>query len=302
MYVYFDHDGGVDDLLCVLFLCKMSDVKLLGVSITPADCYISPALSATEKILSLCSRADIPIALGCLAGRHEFPTVWRDQSELADRVLQPIASSFPMTSPLPAHEFLITTLLKSSERVTLLFTGPLTNLAAALEQKPEIVDKIERLVWMGGAIDVPGNVSCSENLYDYSNATAEWNSYWDSEAVRKVWDSRIPITLVSLDATNEVPVSKEFLEKLQEQQSSWSDLAYKLWGITSNDLYHMWDTLACLLMRYPELSEYENVFCEVITKGTNEGQIQRSSTGRLVQMAIRPKVAEIHQKIYSLLT
>ncbi|MDR4458599.1 nucleoside hydrolase, partial [Bacillus tropicus] len=105
-------------------------------------------------------------------------------------------------SQLPAHDHLIETLRHTAGKSTLLFTGPLTDLARALEKAPEIEEKIDKLVWMDGTFQEVGNVQEPEH-----DGTAEWNAFWDPEAVAKVWESRIKIEMVALESTNQVPLT-----------------------------------------------------------------------------------------------
>src|SRR5262249_26392071 len=106
------------------------------------------------------------------------------------------------------------TIQDSPEPVTVLALGPLTNVASALEATPELADKIENMVVMGGAVDVDGS-----GVSD-ANTSAEWNIYSDPHAARLAFESGVPITLVPLDATNEVPVTPEFVEKLNAEKST----------------------------------------------------------------------------------
>src|SRR3990172_6086860 len=213
--VYFDNDAGVDDLLSVVFLLGMKDIEVLGIGLTPADCYLETGLPATLKILELLGHTDIPVAGGALGGRHPFPHEWRIHSNLVNNlpILNERGGPYIKPQPIPAHQLLINQLRTAADKVALLFTGPLTNLAAALDLAPDIESKIERLYWMGGAIEVKGNV-----LPPGGDGTAEWNVYWDSVSAARVWKSKIPITLVGLDATDHVPVTEEFLHRLARQR------------------------------------------------------------------------------------
>ncbi|MDQ2653615.1 MAG: nucleoside hydrolase, partial [Chloroflexota bacterium] len=134
------------------------------------------------------------------------------------------------------------TIQDSPEPVTVLALGPLTNVAAALEATPELADKIENMVVMGGAVDVDGSFVSDENT------TAEWNIYSDPHAARLAFESGVPITLVPLDATNEVPVTPEFVEKLEAEKSTPAAefvaqlLANNAESIASGS-YYFWDPL-----------------------------------------------------------
>ncbi|MDQ7176762.1 nucleoside hydrolase, partial [Staphylococcus chromogenes] len=88
------------------------------------------------------------------------------------------------------------------EKVTLLFTGPLTDLAKAIKYDNSILKNIEKLVWMGGTFLDKGNVEEPEH-----DGTAEWNAFWDPEAVETVFNSDIAIDMVALESTNQVPLT-----------------------------------------------------------------------------------------------
>lgn len=297
--VFFDHDAGVDDLLSIIFLLAMKQVKPLGIGVTPADCYLETGLPATLKILELLKRAEIPVAGGVLNGRHEFPSGWRHHSDTVDALplLNETGGPHIAAQTLPAHELLIQTARASSDPVTLLFTGPLTNLAAALDLAPDIEQRFERLYWMGGAVDVPGNV-----LPPYGDGTAEWNAYWDAPAAARVWRSTIPITLVGLDATDSVPVTLDFLRRLARQRRfPLSDLAGQCWAVTVNTGYHLWDTLTTLSIGFPDLITVCDVPCEIVTEGPSEGRTLAAPGGRLVQVAGPVNAAQVYDTVLTLL-
>ncbi|RKJ11464.1 purine nucleosidase, partial [Butyricicoccus sp. 1XD8-22] len=95
----------------------------------------------------------------------------------------------------------------------LLFVGPLTDLARALYLAPEIVEKIEKLVWMGGSFLEKGNVEEPEH-----DGTAEWNAFWDPKAVAIVWNTNIPIDLVALESTKKVPLTNDIRKMWAKQR------------------------------------------------------------------------------------
>lgn len=303
--VFFDHDAGVDDLLCIIFLMGMKDVEVLGIGVTPADCYLPTGLPATLKILDLLGHPHIPVAGGTLDGRHPFPHEWRVHSDLVDGL--PILNARPHPQPvaISAHQLLIdkvrtATSGAASAKVTLLFTGPLTNLAAALDLAPDIEPKIERLYWMGGAVDVPGNVYAPQA--PEADGTAEWNVYWDSVAAVRVWQSSIPITLVGLDATDKVPVSADFLERLaQQKQYLLSNLASQAWEFVRGTGYHLWDTLTTLALNYPDLLTVHDVACKIIVDGPGDGRTLRDPNGRIVQVAYDVDPERVYSTVLELL-
>jgi purine nucleosidase len=84
--VLMDHDGGVDDYLATLLLMTMDHIQPLGIIVTPADCYIQPAVSATRKILDLIGRSDIPVAESTVRGINPFPPIYRRDSFIVDHL------------------------------------------------------------------------------------------------------------------------------------------------------------------------------------------------------------------------
>src|SRR6185436_17215479 len=119
--VYFDNDAGVDDLLSVILLLGMNQVEVLGIGVTPADCYLETGLEATLKILQMLGRTHIPVAGGTLAGRHAFPHAWRVHSDLVNALPILNRQPHPPPAPIPAHEQLIARVRAASGPVTLLF-------------------------------------------------------------------------------------------------------------------------------------------------------------------------------------
>jgi purine nucleosidase len=294
--VLFDHDGGIDDFLSLLLLLTYDDVDLLGISITPADTLIEAAVPATRKILDLVGRSDVEVAGGTLDGRHPFPLAWRvDAYKVNDMpILNQRAEVKAPVSDLPAHEFMARSLLHADRPVTLLMTGPLTNLAWVIDHHPRAAASIGEIAWMGGALDVPGNV-----LLEGHDGTAEWNAYWDPTAAKRVWDSGIPITLFSLDATNQVPVTSEFRRAFGLQyEYPLSAAAGCFWAMTSaweiethQPAYYCWDTLTTAYLARPDLCTFRDVRCDVVTGGPGEGRTIVTDSGRRVNAADRVDAA-----------
>src|SRR5262245_12899868 len=82
--VLFDHDGGVDDYLATMLLMTFEHVQVLGVVVTPADCYVNASVSATRKILDLMGRSEVPVAESTVRGLHPFPREYRRDSICID--------------------------------------------------------------------------------------------------------------------------------------------------------------------------------------------------------------------------
>lgn len=297
-----DHDGGVDDLLSLMLVLTMPHINLRGVCITPADCYLDWAAEATAKICGIFGRSEIPIAVGDLHGINAFPAEWRAQPRIINALPEMLArplESVPL-SPLPARAFLAEQLAAAAEPVTILMTGPASNLAAALEAHPDLRQNIAEVVWMAGALDVPGNVRTFAH-----DGSAEWNVFWDPVAARKLIEMRLPLTIFPLDATNHVPVTLGFLRKLAAQRRHLlADLAGQFWATTINTiphvdyLYHMWDTLATGYLGCPQAITFRKMEISVVDSGVNAGQmVYAPESGQWAKIATAVDVPVFHEYI-----
>lgn len=150
--VYFNHDGSVDDLVSLLLLLQMSDVHLTGVGVVGADSYLEPALAATRKVIDRFGHdTHLEVAASDSRGVHPFPKEWRLDAFSLDAlpILNESGTIVTPVAPKPAHLDLVDKLQATSEKTTLVMTGPLTDLARALQADPSITAKIEQLYWMG---------------------------------------------------------------------------------------------------------------------------------------------------------
>lgn len=278
-----DHDGGVDDYLATMLLMTMDNVELLGVVVTPADCYIQPAVGATRKILDLMGGDHISVAESKVRGINPFPYLYRRDSFVVDHL--PILNQRDTINtplfPESGENLMIQVLRKAPEPVTLMVTGPLTTVAAALDKAPDIEGKITKLVWMGGALNVPGNV---EKIWEPGqDGSAEWNVYWDPISAAMVWQTGIEIIMCPLDITNTVPVTSEFVQKLgRQRQYPISDLAGQCYALVISQDYYAWDVLATAYLGNPEAYKLREWKTEIITSGISQGNTKIVSGGRKI--------------------
>jgi len=283
--VLMDHDGGVDDYLATMLLMTMDNVQPLGVVVTAADCYAQPAVNATRKILDLMGFSNIPVAESKVRGINPFPNLYRRDSFVVDHF--PILNQQEIiTTPLidqPGEDFTVKVLQQAPEPVTIMATGPLTNIATALQKAPEIATKIQRIVWMGGALNVPGNVE--KNWEPGQDGTAEWNAYWDAISVAQIWDTQIEIIMCPLDITNNVPVTSEIVQQMGKQRNyPISDLAGQCYALVIPQDYYFWDVLATAYLARPDFFQLKEIETEIITHGKSQGRTKIVSPGRKVSV------------------
>lgn len=290
--VFFDHDGATDDIVSLQLLLSMDNIELLGISIIPSDCLMDDAVESTLKLLSLYGKTNVPVAKGTVYGPNPFPYEFRVYAKLINIMPLMINQKINQKQLVeePAVDFMIRLIKESNEPVTMLLTGPCTNFVAAIEKAPEIKEKIEEVVWMGGAVDVDGNVRQFNH-----DGSAEWNIYYDPVASKKLFASGLNIALFSLDSTNQVPVNLSFLKKLADQKEyKGSYLASQIWTPTAKKIdtgshdytYCMWDVLAIGYLGCDQLTTFRKVELDVITKGPKEGKTERSpGNGHWVNVA-----------------
>lgn len=291
----FDHDGAVDDLSALIVLLGAKDkYELKAVTLQPADSFKASATTTTQKVLDFLGVEGVTIAASDLVGLNPFPNEWRADSDKMDaRMNEFLGSLRPhsknLIDPRPAPVVLAD--LLSHDRYTLVLTGPLSNLAAALRLNPAIRQNINHLYIMGGAVRTRGNV-------DEFPEAGEWNFYNSPEDARYVIRSGIQITLVPLDATNHVRVkdplvegSLPVLDLFFNQQAPASLLCHALWDIVkvpvTDGIHFFWDTLTAAVAIDPTIVATERLNIRVRTEKPFEGRTEISQEeGTPVSVAI----------------
>ncbi|RYL94318.1 ABC transporter substrate-binding protein [Sporolactobacillus sp. THM7-4] len=287
--IYFNHDAGVDDLVSLFLLLQMENIELSGVSVIPADGYLKPGIQASRKIIDRFGGGDIEVASSNSRGLNPFPKEWRMHSFFVD-ALPVLNESGRVDAPLSnlyAHEHLIRKVRERKEKTTLLCTGPLTDVARALDAAPDIEEKIDQLIWMGGTLNPVGNVQEPEH-----DGTAEWNAFWDPDAVARVWASRIPIQMVALESTKQVPLTLAVRNRWASlRRFSGVDFIGQCYAFVpplvhfeTNSTYYLWDVLTAVSAGHPELVRIKTVRTKVHVEEPGQGRIEVSEDGRPVDL------------------
>jgi len=296
--VLMDHDGGVDDYLSTALLLTMEHLEVLGIVVTPADCYIKPAVGATRKLLDLMGRSDITVAESTVRGLNPFPRIFRRDSFSVDHF--PILNeSETVRAPLAAETgqaFMVRVLHEAPEQVTILSTGPLSTIAAALELDPSVEYKIKELIWMGGALNVPGNVD--KIIEGGQDGSAEWNVYWDPPAAHRLWQTDIPITICPLDITQNLPVTSEFVRNIaRNRRYPLSDFAGQCYALVTHQDYFFWDVLTTAYLGRPDLFELRKWETAIIPDGPSMGRTLVQPGGKKIKALDSVKTAEFYEYI-----
>ena len=302
--IYFNHDGNIDDLVSYLLLLQAPDIKLLGVGAIDADGYIDPSVEACRKMTDLFNLRgdDLTIARSNSRAVNQFPHEWRMATYSFNYLpmLNESGKIDTQQAKLPAHLDMVEKIKEADEPIALVMTGPLTDLARALDVDPDIEKNIEKLYWMGGSLDGHGNVAMVN-----ADGSQEWNSFWDPYAVKRVFESNIPIQMVGLESTEELPLNDEL-------RQHWASLrkypAMDLIGqgyslivsIPSAELY-LWDVLTTISALYPEVVEPETAKARFITDGLSAGSFVRDPKGREVTLVTKANKDLFFQKMDEIL-
>jgi purine nucleosidase len=285
--VIHDNDGHVDDLLSTILLWLAPEVELQAVTITNGDCYVQQAYEATLKMATFLDLEGAEVGLSEDPMVNDFPENWRRESYIINEL--PIFSENALKKPYQTgrprktQALIADVLANSKSPVILVTTGPLTNVAPVFAERPELKEKVKEVVMMGGAVAVPGNVEQPSH-----DGSAEWNFYADPPAAKAVFDTGVPIRIIPLDVTNKVPITKEFLAKLDEQAetSRASRLAAKVYSLVKGFNYYFWDTLTAAAVVKPELFTFKEMRLDVATNGKSAGKTSSAFFGgRKVKVA-----------------
>ena len=288
--VVIDTDMAVDDWMAILFLLQRPDVTVEAITVTgTGEAHCGPGTRNALDLAALAGDADIPISCGRedpLLGGHTFPTSWRDMVDnLAGLSLPPNPKP---TSSQSAVELLTSVIQDSPQRVVLVTLGPLTNVAEALQSDPSLVDNLEMIYIMGGAVHVPGNLQVPGA--DTDNRVAEWNIYVDPHAAAVVMLSGAPVTLVSLDATNHAPLTMDFYRRLEADRTTpEADFVYQvltqMQDFINSGGYYFWDPLAAAVAIDESLVTVQPQALKVIEEeGPESGRTLAAKDGTTVRV------------------
>jgi purine nucleosidase len=208
--IIIDTDPGVDDALTFLLALASPEIQLEALTTVQGNVSLEKATRNALSVLEMAHATHIPVARGCslplvkpphASGEAVHGSSGMGHTDLPD----------PTSSVVDSHaiDYLIERFLAEPKQISLSAIGPLTNVALAIRKEPRIIDAIQELVIMGGAIRSGGNVS----------PLAEFNIHEDPHAAHIVFHSGIPITLIPLDATYKCLLTGDDIERLNRIDS-----------------------------------------------------------------------------------
>lgn len=267
--IIFDTDPGVDDAQAISLLLASPEVELVGLTTTFGNVYVE---TATRNALLLTELAgqDIPVAQGAAYPLVKTPFPPPDWIHGADGLgNQALPAPKRQPEQVSAAQFIVDKTRERPGEITLVAVGPLGNLAAALQLDPTVVDRVKRVVVMGGAVHTGGNVT----------PAAEANIFSDPHAAKRVLSAAWPMTLVGLDVTHKAVLDPARMKRIASHQGelgkvlqhSFDFYAEFYEGALGIDGCCPHDSCAVAWVLKPDLFTTTQGHIHVVTEGPAEG-------------------------------
>lgn len=215
--VILDVDTGIDDALAILLACRATTLDVQAITCVDGNADVDQVVENTLKVLDAADAPEVPVARGMSRPLVEAPRSARGvhgSDGMGDLDLAPSRRS---AVGVHAVELLRATLAAATEPITLILLAPLTNIAVLVRMHPELLDRLDRIVVMGGAV-ARGNAT----------AAVEYNVRHDPEAAAIVLDCAVPVTMYGLDVFYEPVVPVDDVRKLSNSADPAERLAGRL--------------------------------------------------------------------------
>lgn len=203
--IILDVDTGIDDAIAIMLAVASEDIELLGITVTSGNIHVDKGIINTKRILKVLGHEEIKVYKGSDAPLKRAlvdASHIHGEDGLSGQLLDVVVKSESNGS---AFEFLENAINTYGDELTLVMTGPETNLAKLLEIKPHLKNRISNVIAMGGAINLKGNAT----LF------GEFNIVADPEAAYEAFHAGIKeFVLLSLDVTREALITKSDLKRI----------------------------------------------------------------------------------------
>ena len=275
-----DTDMAPDDVTAIVSLLRDPAVEVLAILVDgTGEAHCQGGMFVARSVVTMLVDQAVPVACGRsspIDDAEPFPDEWRAGADTGNGIR--LVSPAYAPESRPAEDLLVELAAAeaaSGGRLTILTTGTLTNIASALELDAGLPAKV-RMVSMLGAVDVPGNVLTQGT----TTPTAEWNAHADPTAVARVLAAGFEMTLVPLDATNDVPLTQDLFAALEADHAAGpADVVYEIWARNPFMLQggsYLWDPLASVVLRDPSVVTTRDARLRVVEGATVDG-------GRLIE-------------------
>lgn len=263
--IIIDTDPGVDDAFALLLAIRSPELQVEAVTAVAGNVPLNLTLSNALRLVEIAGREDIPVASGASSPliRTLVDAAYAHGNNGLAGVNFPEAKLKPVKHR--AADLICKIVRADPGSVIIVGIGPLTNVALALRQDPEIAPMVQGIVLMGGSLS-GGNVT----------PAAEFNFYVDPEAASIVFNSGIPIRMVGLDVTRKVELTDAHIEKLRSGSGAVSEAATRI-GDAAMKMHraensaahmHLHDPLAVSCLIRPDFLTFEDFHVAIETSGT----------------------------------
>lgn len=290
--VFVDTDIGddIDDALALALLLCSSEVSVVGISTVFGDTHQRARLAA--YLLQTYGYSDVPVAAG-----QTMPLLFRHRPSgvcQASVLTDDLALSL---SPLSGPELLIQTAHRYPGQLTLLCLGPLTNVALALQQAPELSSLLRQVFFMGG----------TSRLF-----WPDWNVRSDAQAAHLLLQAPLPLTMIGLNVTTTCHLQRSDVEQLNRAQDARLHLLSRLVAAWQADqpwwrsqLPSLHDPLVVTALCAPQFFRFAHLPVRILTQGPLVGwTIPRWLPGPSVRAALSVENAQartwIRQRLFAL--
>jgi len=281
--VMIDCDVGVDDALALILAFHSTELEVKAVTGVNGNVPLNQVFENIQKVLSLIRPQAKPlIAKGAdqpLKGRSIYAHSVHGKSGLGEAKIELTeGEEWWVIASEPADELITRMARQYPNELTLIATGPLTNLALALQKDPRGMKKLKEVVIMGGAVRTRGNIT----------PYAEFNIFSDPLAAKTVFESGLLITLVPLDVTHRVTLSPQWMEeKITPIKNAFSKFTIEATGydrmaqgFQNKQRIYLHDPLAVGVVIDPDLVKKERAAIHVETEeGEHYGQTAEVEEG-----------------------
>jgi purine nucleosidase/pyrimidine-specific ribonucleoside hydrolase len=288
--VMIDCDAGVDDAFALILAFHSPDLEVQAVTGVNGNVPLNQVFENIQKVLSLIRPSHKPlIAKGAdqpLKGKTIYAHSVHGKSGLGETKIElKEGEEWWKISPDHADEFITKTARQHPKELTLIATGPLTNLALALQRDRAGMKKLKEVVIMGGAVRTKGNIT----LY------AEFNIFSDPVAAKIVFESGLPITLVPLDVTHQVFLTSRWMEdSIRPLNNRFSKFVIEATGydlvtqrFPNKEVVYLHDPLAVGVAISPDLVRKERLSLTVETQeGEYYGHISEVREGSKIDVCL----------------
>jgi inosine-uridine nucleoside N-ribohydrolase len=281
--VMIDCDVGVDDALALILAFHSTKLEVKAVTGVNGNVPLDQVFENIQKVLSLIRPQTKPlIAKGAdqpLKGKTIYAHSVHGNSGLGEAKIElREGGEWWVIAPHPADELIIRMARRYPNELTLIATGPLTNVALALQKDPKGMKRLKEVVIMGGAVRTRGNIT----------PYAEFNIFSDPIAAKTVFESGLLITLVPLDVTHRVTLTPQWMEdRITPLKNSSSKFIIEATGYNTmtgrflnKQRIYLHDPLAVGVVIDPDLAKKERVAIHVETEeGEHYGQTSEVEEG-----------------------